>query len=209
VHLAVKRDVLDDFAAVGLEGGAKVVDVDAAEGGHEPVGCARRDAAQKEVVGTLRTPSADDVVTFFKFREEVWDLVGIVLEIAVHGEDVVTLGVVEAGGERGGLTEVAAKFDDEHTAVYGSNFFKETVGSVAGAIVHKNELEGFADLLHDGLETVVEGGDVFFLVVKRNDDGILRHALMILPKLCLQDIGNVMFRTRIYEKSPSPWVGGE
>ena len=31
VHLAVERNVLDDFAAIGLEGGAEVVDVDAAE----------------------------------------------------------------------------------------------------------------------------------------------------------------------------------
>ena len=38
VHLAVERDVLDDFAAIGLEGGAEVVDVDVAEDRHDPVG---------------------------------------------------------------------------------------------------------------------------------------------------------------------------
>jgi len=38
VHLAVEGDVLDDLAAIGLEGGAEVVDIDVAEEGHDPVG---------------------------------------------------------------------------------------------------------------------------------------------------------------------------
>jgi hypothetical protein len=76
VHLAVKRDVLDDLTAVGLEGGAEVVDIDSAEHGHEPVGAARWDAAKDEVVAALGAPAADDVVAFFELGEEVGDLVG-------------------------------------------------------------------------------------------------------------------------------------
>ncbi len=181
MHLAVERDVLDDFAAVGLEGGAEVVDVDAAESGHEPVGGAGGDAAENEVVAALRAPAADDVVAFFELGEEVGDLVGVVLEVAVHGEDVVALGVVEAGGEGGGLAEVAAELDDENAAVYGGDLFEETVGAVAGAIVDEDQLEGLADLLHDGLEAVVEGGDVLFFVMERDDDGVFRHAVDDTP----------------------------
>src|ERR1035437_1593661 len=44
VHLAVERNVVDDLAAIGFEGGAKVVNVDARQLGHEPVGAARGDA---------------------------------------------------------------------------------------------------------------------------------------------------------------------
>ncbi len=180
MHLTVEGDVLDDFAAIGLEGGTKVVDVDAAEDGHEPVGCARGNAAEKEVVGALGSPAADDVVAFFEFCEEGGDLVGIVLEVAIHCEDVVSLGVVEAGGEGGGLAEVAAELDDENAGVHCGDLFEEAVGAIAGPIVDEDEFEGFADLLHDGLEAVVEGGDVLLLVMKRNDDGIFRHELMIL-----------------------------
>ena len=193
VHLAVEGDVLDDLAAVGLEGGAEVVDVDAAEDCHEPVGGAGRDAAQEEVVGALRAPAADDVVAFFELGEEVGDLVGIVLEIAVHGEDVVALGVVEAGGEGRGLTEVAAELDDEDAAVYGGDLFEKAIGAVAGAIVDEDQLEGFADLLHDGLEAVVESGDVLLFVMERNDDGIFRHGLMILLWRCAsRDRGTIV-----------------
>jgi hypothetical protein len=103
-----------------------------------------------------------------------------VLKVAVHGEDVVSLGVIEAGGEGGGLTEVSTELDDEDAAIDSGDLFKEAIGSVAGPIVDKDQLEGLADLLHDGLEAVVEGGDVFLFVMERNDDGIFRHGLIIL-----------------------------
>ncbi len=125
-------------------------------------------------------PAADDVVALFELGEEVGDLVGIVLEIAVHGEDEVALGVIEAGGEGGGLTEVAAQLDDEDARVDRGDLFEQAIGAVARTIVDEDQFEGFADLLHYGLEAVVEGGDVFFFVVERNDDGIFRHSSMIL-----------------------------
>ena len=71
------------------------------------------------------------------------------LEVAVHGENKFALRVVEAGGEGGGLAEVAAELNDEDARVDGSDLFQKAVGSVAGAVVDEDELEGVADLLHD------------------------------------------------------------
>ena len=107
------------------------MDIDARELGHEPVCGARRDTAQDEVVAALAAPSTHDVVAFFQLGEEVGDLVGIVLEVAIHGEDVIALGVVKAGGEGAGLAEVAAQFDDEDPAVDGGDLFEQAVGAVA------------------------------------------------------------------------------
>ncbi len=84
--------------------------------------------------------------------------------------------MIEASGQSGGLTEVAAEFDDEDAAVDSSDLFKEAVGAVAGAVVNKDELEGFANLLHNGLETVVERSDALLFVMERNYDGILWHS---------------------------------
>src|SRR5258708_38207244 len=108
----------------------------------------------------MLAPAADDVVALFKLGEEVGNLVGIVLEIAVHGEDEVALGVIEAGGEGGGLAEVAAELDDENAAVDGGDLFKQSVGPGAGAIVHEDQFEGFTNLVHYGLDTCVGGCDV-------------------------------------------------
>ena len=158
------------FAAVGFEGGAEVVDVDAGEDGHELVGGARRDAAKEDVIAALGAPAADDVVAFFELGEEAGDLAGVVLEVAIHGEDEVALRVVEAGSEGGGLAEVAAELDDEDAGIDGGDLFKEAVGAVARAVVHEDQLEGVVPLLHDGLEAVVEGGDVLLFVVEWDDD---------------------------------------
>src|SRR3981081_1618149 len=128
----------------------------------------------------MLAPAADDVVALFELGEEVGDLVGIVLEIAVHGEDEVPLGVVEAGGEGGGLAEVAAKLDDENAAVYGGDLFQQAVGAVAGSVVDEDQFKRFADLFHFGFGAIVEGGDGFFFFMERNDDGIFRNGLMIL-----------------------------
>src|SRR6202521_6067926 len=72
VELSVERDLSQDFAAVSFESGAEVVDVNAAQLGHEPVGAARREAAQPEIVDAILAPSADDVVALGNFFEEQW-----------------------------------------------------------------------------------------------------------------------------------------
>jgi len=82
MHLAVQRNVVDDLAPVGLEGCPKVVNVDARELRHEPVGAARRNAPHHEVVDALPAPTADDVVAFFQFFQKQGNLAGIVLQIA-------------------------------------------------------------------------------------------------------------------------------
>src|SRR5580658_11184650 len=134
VHLAVERNVLDDLAAVGLEGGAEVVDVDAGELRHHPVGNERGNTAEHEVVGTLGAPSADDVVALFELGEEARNLAGVVLQVAVHGDDELAGGVVEAGGERRGLPEVAAKLYDKDSRIDRSDLLEQPVGAVARAV---------------------------------------------------------------------------
>ena len=130
VHLAIERDVLDDLAAIGLEGGAKVVNIDAGELCHEPIGAARGDAAHDEVVNAFLAPSGDDVVALFELFDEGGDVVRVVLQVAVHGEDELAGGMIETGGQRRGLAEVAAQLDDEDAAVYRGNLFEEFVGAV-------------------------------------------------------------------------------
>ncbi len=127
---------------------------------------------------SLRQPR-DDVVALFELFKEVGDLVGVVLQVAVHGEDELARGVVEAGGQGRGLAEVAAQLDDEHAAVDRGDLFEKLVGTVAGAIVDEDQLERVADLLHDLFQARVEGGNVLFFVMEGNDNGILRHTNII------------------------------
>src|SRR4051812_46992168 len=179
VHLAVEGNVLDHFAAIGLERGAEVVDVDAGEFGHQPVGAARGKAAHDKVVDALLAPAGNHVVALFEFLEEVGDLVGVVLQVAVHGEDVLAGGMIEAGGQCRSLSEVAAQLDDENPAVHRRDLFEKLVGAVAGAVVYQDQLKSLAYLLHDLFEARVEVGDVLFFVMEGNNNGKLRHTNII------------------------------
>jgi hypothetical protein len=52
---------------------------------------------------------------------------------------------------------------------------------VLAAVVHEDQLERFARSFHHATQAVVELGYVFFLVVKRDDDGVFEHSPLIIP----------------------------
>ncbi len=112
-------------------------------------------AAHDEVVNALLAPAGDDVVALFELFEEVGNVVGIVLQVAVHGENELARGVVETRRQRRGLAEVAAQLDDQHAAIDRGDLFQQLVGAVAGAIVDKDQLKTVAHLLHHLLQARV------------------------------------------------------
>ena len=155
VHLSVKRDVLDHFAAIRLEGRAEVVNIDAREPGQEPVGASGGNAPGQQVVNALLAPARDHVVSLRELFQEVWDFVRVVLQVAVHSQDELARGIVETGRQGRGLAEVPAQLDYQNPAVYRGNLFQQLAGAVAGAIVHQHQLERVAHLLHHLLQACV------------------------------------------------------
>jgi len=170
VEFAVEIDVLEDFGAVGLEGGAEVVEVDAGGFFHEPVGDAGRDFAGDGVVDAVLAPAAGEVVALVDFFEEIGDVFGLVLEVAIEGDDDGAGGFVEAGGEGGGLAEVAAEADDFEAGVGFDEVGEEVEGAVCGGVVDEDDFVLAADAFEDFSETVVERQDGRFFVVNWNDD---------------------------------------
>ena len=175
MHFAVERNILDHFAAIGFEGGAEVVDGNAGEPRHDPVGAGGGNAAQDEVVNAHLAPAGDDVVSLVELFKKSGNVVGIVLQVAVHGQDELARGVVKAGGQGRGLAKVAAQLDDQHAAVDGGNFFKELVGPVVRAVINQDQLKGVVHLLHDLLEPGIEDCYVFFFIVKWHNNRVFRH----------------------------------
>src|SRR5215472_10904783 len=96
MQFTVERDLLENIAPIGFERGAKIVNVDSAELGHEPVRAARGDAPQPEIVDALFAPAAYDVVTLGDFFEEDRNVAGIVLQVSVHGDDEFAACMIEA-----------------------------------------------------------------------------------------------------------------
>ncbi len=157
VVVAVEGDVVEEVAAIGFEGGAEVVNIDAGDFADEEVGELGGDAAEEEAIDPFFSPAGDDVVAFVDFGDELGELVGVVLEVAIHGNDDVAAGVIEAGGECGGLAEVAAEVDDEDVGVGFGELAEAGVGVVLGAIVDVDDFVGFGVVFADEDEVAREG----------------------------------------------------
>ena len=138
-------------------------------------------AAHDVVVDALLAPAADDVIASPQLFDEQGYVVGIVLQIAIHGKDVLALAVVEAGGQSGGLAKVASQLYDHDTAVDGGYLLQKREGVVVAAVLDEHQLERLLRGFHYRLQPVVEFGDVLFFVVERNNDRVLKHDLSIIP----------------------------
>src|SRR5215469_1173918 len=175
VQFAVQRNLLQNRPPVRLEGGAEVMDIDAAELGHHPVRHARRQTPKPEIVDALLAPPAYDVIALGDLLEEHRDVVRVVLQVPVHGNDVLAAGVVEASRQAGGLPKVPPQLHHRHPAVHRRDFTKQRERAILRAVIYQDNLETLAMALHDRLQAIVEVGHVFLFVVQRYDNGVLRH----------------------------------
>ena len=76
MQFAVQLNFLDNLAPVSLEGGSEVVEFDAREFRHHPVGREAGKLAREPGVFALVAPAADQVVAFLDFFHEARDLCG-------------------------------------------------------------------------------------------------------------------------------------
>ena len=171
MQLAVQVDVLQDFGAICLEGGAEVAQVHARSLRHEPVRDARRNFSRDGIVQTSLAPSARDVVPLVDLREESRYIFGLVLQIAVERDDDFTLGLVEPGRQSGSLAEVAAQADHLQPRIRFREIGEEFEAAVRGSIVHKQYLVLPLHSLQHTSEPVVKRQKRRLLVVNGNNDG--------------------------------------
>jgi hypothetical protein len=96
--------------------------------------------------------------------------VRIVLQVAVHGDDVAAARMREAGGKRGGLTEIAAE-PDHPEAVIGCLEPGQNIERVVGtAVIDDEDFEWALEVSQRGGEFAVELLHVRGLVAHRYDD---------------------------------------
>ena len=97
------------------------------------------------------------------------------LQIAVHGEDELAGGVIEARRQRRRLTEIPPQLHHQHTAVDGSYLFEELVSAVFGTVIYQHQLKAVRHLFHNLLQAGIQNGDVFLFIVIGHNDGVFRH----------------------------------
>src|SRR5262245_21643760 len=171
VHLAVDRDSFEHFAAIRFERRAEVVDRDSRRARHQLVRDPRRKRAQEAVLAVL-TPATDHVVTFFELRQKARDVFRLMLQVAVHGDDHVALGVIESGGQRRCLAEIAPQPYACHARIERGDLPEDHRRAICAAVIDEDQLIVFAETFHHFRQTAIKYGHILFFVMKGDDDGV-------------------------------------
>src|ERR1700722_7124630 len=121
VQLSVEWHLLEHLATVRFERSPEIVNAHPAQLRHQPVGAARRNAPEPQIIAAALSPAADNVIAVGNLLEEHGNIGGIVLQVAIHGDNVIPTRMVEACSQSGSLPEVASQFHYRHSAVDGCN----------------------------------------------------------------------------------------
>ena len=112
VQLAIELDVLDHFPSISLKGGAKIVKVDSRKLAHHPVRDAAGQLPSQPGILSFHAPAADDVVAFRHGDQKLRDILRVVLQVPIHGDNDVALRKVKSGLQGCGLAEVSPQPND-------------------------------------------------------------------------------------------------
>ncbi len=124
------------------------------------------------MIASSVAPAADQVITFLDFLEKARNLLRIVLQIPIHGNNHFAARKIESRLQRWGLAEIAPQPHQIHPAIMLVNVGKHLERIIAAAVVDKNQLIAFADRVHHLCDFHVQRWNVLLLVIERDDDGI-------------------------------------
>ena len=156
VHLPVERDALKHLPAVGLQGTAVVVQMDAARVRDEAVRHAAQEVAPDRVVLPVLSPTRDQVVSLAELGDHLADIRRVILQVAVHRDDDLPAGVGEAGLHGGRLAVIAPEMDGLQAWVGGACLVEARGGRIDAAVIDEEHLvvapeqpEGLGEFAHE------------------------------------------------------------
>jgi hypothetical protein len=182
---------LHGLAAVRVERAAEVGDVDPGEPPQHPVDQAGRKGPSPGVA-PRGTATARDVIAGLDGLDERGDVLGRILEIAVHGHDDRAPRPGETGVHRGMLAGVPLQAHRADTRVVGVDPLERRERAVGRAVVDVEDLVRAPERLERRREALLELVERRDLVVQRHDDrelgppgrllGVLGSAQRLRPR---------------------------
>src|SRR3546814_7169603 len=130
---------------------------------HDPVACRCCAALCPAVARSVLPGSEDDVIALAPFGDHFDDQFGRVLQIDVDRHDSAAGAVIDPGGERDLLAEIARKIEDLHARILAVRLAQHGKGAVAAAVVDENHLPAGRDLFDDRRHPLQKEGDRLFL----------------------------------------------
>jgi hypothetical protein len=108
---------------------------------------------------------------------------GIVLQVAIGGDDEPPARVFEASGERRGLAEVPPESDDPHLRIRRLQPRQDLEAPVGAAIVDEDDFVGARPDAERRRQLAVQILERLSLVADRNDDAQLDHGVRSFYRL--------------------------
>src|SRR5439155_16303867 len=153
----------------------------------EPVGQRAWQIALERGVLPLLPPARDEIVTFIQFGQELRNIGWIILEIAIHGDEDISLGKTNPGHESRRLTGITAQLDKAQLRP--RKLPDNLARLIDAAVVHNNDLVGKAETFQAAKEGRQELLEVVRLVENRQNDRkqfrTPRGTLNASPRICL------------------------
>jgi len=148
--------------------------IDVGKPAEEPVEQPRREALRC-AVGAPAPARYYHVVALARPGVEPRDLLGPVLQVAVHHHHPVPVAVVESRGDAVVLAEIAAELDAFHPRVPAREALDDLPRAVAPAVLDHDDLEILRDARERGEKPAVELLEAALGAVDRRDDGEVGH----------------------------------
>ena len=169
VHVAIHLNVLHHLAAISLQTAVEVVKI---------VNAAHLARCGVEQFGgngfgfgvvTLLFPTAHQIVALLgNHLVEVWNFVGAVLQVGVHGDDHIALHTLKTSIEGRRLAVVAAETHALDIFVFLMKFLNHFPRVVGAAVVDHQHLVGEVVFFHHALNPFCQFGQRFGFVIQWN-----------------------------------------
>ena len=120
---------------------------------------------------SLFAPATHDVKAPGELFEQARNIGRVVLAIPVHGDDDIAPGLIDAGAQGGGLSEVLSELDHDHPGVPGRQGLEDGLGPVRASIVYQDDLTLDAEPVQHGCKILIQRSDVPLLIEQGDNYG--------------------------------------
>ena len=170
VQFPVQVHVLQHFRPVSLERRPEVPQIHARRLRHQPVRHARRNLARDRVIYPLLAPARSDVVAFVHLCQQRRNVFRSMLQVAIHRDNHVALGLMEARRQRRRLSEIPPQPDHLQRPVRLHQIRQQFQAAVRRRIVHEHDLVRSVNSYKHRRQAVIERQDGRFFVMDGDDN---------------------------------------
>lgn len=144
-------------SSVAFQGAAIVAQIDTADPADQAIGQVRgKDSGQPGILAIL-SPAVDHVVTLIELLHDAGNILRIILEIRVQGNNDFPPGIIKSGGNGSGLPEIANKLQDPNPLIQDSQALEFLGTPIGASIVDEENFAAGSPGCQTLVETVVQG----------------------------------------------------